>query len=333
VDVVPAIREHSRIAVDVANTRGGSDHPFQPFGRMHTGYARHGTSLGVDGRTCIARPHGGRATYFYTCLDAAFQVAAIALRRLLNRCYYSVSSVTLSWPTQGAGIELRSWLPRNGRHPRMFNSLFRLFLALTLVCAFAAVAAAQEQPAQDQSLGDLAKSQRQKKTSGKVIDDEQMAERHASHSAGAGAFPCDDACVAAVKTAVQQDSHLRMTDAQWQTALAAGRDEYAEDSEWSELLTAIRQQVCQRRVGAADPEKAKDLERRVAKKLLDDVREEMDIVSGAMQASANQAAIDRATDAARARAIKLQIIKVQAGRANQPACGQPAASAGTSQTN
>lgn len=221
----------------------------------------------------------------------------------------------------------------------MHKPFFRWIPALTLLCTCALAAAqtqsTENQPAQERSLGDVAKAQEHKKTPAKVIDDDEMNQRRANRGAAAGdsALVCDDACVAAVKTAVQQDPRLRMTDAQWRAALAGGEDEFAADSEWSDLLSELRQQICQRRAGAVDPDKAKALDRRVNKKLLDDVRDDLDMVSRAMQAGNTQAAVDQAADAARARAIKLQIVKVQAELAKQSACGAASPAAKGSQTN
>ncbi|MFZ1919799.1 MAG: hypothetical protein WAU58_19660 [Terriglobales bacterium] len=184
--------------------------------------------------------------------------------------------------------------------------------------------ASQDQPAQGQSLGDVAKAQRQKKAaSTKVIDDEEMAQRRAHRGNGDPALQCDDACVAAVKLAVQQDGRLQMTAEQWQTSLAAGEDELIQDDEWSQLFSDFRQQFCRRTSGGTvDPAKAGDLDRRVAKKLLDDAQKSMEVLGHAMQAGTSQAAINQAADAARAKAMKLYIIRVQVERAKQ-SCNAP----------
>src|ERR1700682_2294995 len=46
-DVVSAIGEHSLVTVDVANTGGGSDNPFQSFGGVQARNAGHSSSLAV----------------------------------------------------------------------------------------------------------------------------------------------------------------------------------------------------------------------------------------------------------------------------------------------
>jgi hypothetical protein len=211
----------------------------------------------------------------------------------------------------------------------MLNSSLRTILGLAILGAILSAAqaqgqptqaqASQDQPAQGQSLGDLAKAQRQKKAaSTKVIDDEEMAQRRAHRGTGDPALQCDDACVAAVKLAVQQDGRLQLSVEQWQTSLGAGEDELAQDDEWSQLFSEFRQQFCRRTGGGAvDPERARDLDRRVSKKLLDDAQKSMEALGRAMQAGTSQAAVNQAADAARAKAMKFYIIRVQVERAKQ----------------
>ncbi len=193
----------------------------------------------------------------------------------------------------------------------------RITLRLAILVALVGAAQAQDQSAQEQSLGDVARAQHPKKTSSKVIDDEEMAQRRARRGAGESALQCDADCEAAVKVAVQQDQNLKMSEEQLQTALATGENELAQDDEWSQLLSEIQQQICRNRAGTGDPAKAKDLDRRVAKKLLDDVQENMEIIKHMLDAPNDQAAINRAMDASRAKAVKQHIIKVQVDRAKR----------------
>src|SRR5271156_1980101 len=58
VDVIPAIGEHSRVAVDVANAGCGGNNAFQSLGCLQARYARHLRLLGL-----LADP---KATFFYT---------------------------------------------------------------------------------------------------------------------------------------------------------------------------------------------------------------------------------------------------------------------------
>ncbi len=199
----------------------------------------------------------------------------------------------------------------------MIKPSARITLRLAILVALVCAAQAQDQSAQDQSLGDVARAQHQKKTSGKVIDDEEMAQRRASRGAGESALQCDADCEAAVKVAVRQDQNLKMSEEQLQTALAAGENELAQDDEWSQLLSEIQQQICHNRAGTGDPVKAKDIDRRVAKKLLDDVRDNMEIIRHMLDAPDNQAAINQAMDASRAKAVEQHIIKVQVDRAKR----------------
>jgi hypothetical protein len=220
----------------------------------------------------------------------------------------------------------------------MQTTSLQTILGLAVVGALLSAAQAQDQPTQDQSaqgqsVADVARAQRQKKASTKVIDDEEMAQRRSHRGNGDPALQCDDACVAAVKLAVQQDGRLQMTAEQWQTSLAAGEDELAQDDEWSQLFSEFRQQFCRRTAGSAvDPEKTRDLDRRVSKKLLDDARQSMEVLSHTMEAGTTQAAINRATDAARAKAMKLYIIRVQIEHAKQ-SCNTPAPSAKAAPAN
>ena len=215
----------------------------------------------------------------------------------------------------------------------MQNFALRTILGAAILGAILSAAQAQDQPAQGQSsqgqsLGDVAKAQRQKKAaSTKVIDDEAMAQRRAHRGNGDPALQCDDACVTAVRLAVQHDGRLPLTAEQWQTSLAAGEDDLAQDDEWSQLFSEFRQQFCRRTSGGAvDPEKTRDLDRRVSKKLLDDAQKSMEVLGRAMQAGTSQAAVNQAADAARAKAIKFYIIRVQVERAKQ-SCNAPTPSA------
>jgi len=214
----------------------------------------------------------------------------------------------------------------------MLKSSARTALRLAILVALVCTAQAQEQSAQDQLLGDVARAQHQKKTSGKVIDDEEMARRHARRGAGESALQCDADCEAAVKVAVRQDQNLKMSEEHFQTALAAGEAELAQDDEWSQLLSEIQQQICRNKAGTADPVKAKDLDRRVAKKLLDDVQENMEIMRHMLDAPNDQAAINRAMAASLAKAVEQHIIKVQVDRAKQT-CSTSTSSTNTRATN
>lgn len=197
---------------------------------------------------------------------------------------------------------------------------------LALLATLACVAPAQDQSdqsSQSQSLGDVAKANRQKKASAKVIDDEEMAQRRVQRGAGNPALQCDAACAANVRIAIEKDPRLHMSDAEWQNALVDGQNELAQDADWSELFTEIQQNVCRRGTSAADPEKIKDLDRRVATKILDDVRETMNVARNAMQPNTSKTAETEALAAEHSKAVKLLIVKVQVDRAKS-ACLTPA---------
>ena len=167
----------------------------------------------------------------------------------------------------------------------------------------------------EQPLGNVARTQRQKKPAAKVIDDDDMAQRRSQRGLNEAAIQCDADCATAVKAAIQQDGQIHMTEEQWQRALPAGEDELATDDDWNQMLPEIQQQVCQNH--AIEPDKAKDLERRVNKKFVDDARDSMDAISHAMEAGSSQAAVNQAVDSARAKAIKMFIVKTLVERARK----------------
>jgi len=206
-------------------------------------------------------------------------------------------------------------------------SAFRAALPLAflaLVCA----AHAQDQPASDQSsqsqsLGDIAKANRQKKSAAKVIDEEDMSQRRLHRGAGNPALECDESCATAVRAGIEKDPRLHMTDAEWQTSFVDGQSDLTQDADWSQLFTEIQGNVCHRGTSAADPDKIKDLDRRVGQKIIDEVRETMTIARNAMQAGTSKAAQNEAIATERTKAVKLLIIKVQVERAKR-ACVTPA---------
>jgi hypothetical protein len=179
---------------------------------------------------------------------------------------------------------------------------------------------------QEQSLGDVARASHQNKSAGSVIDNEAMAANRANRSGNrGGAFTCDSGCLAAVKRGVQQQLGLGMTEEQWRDSLAAGEDLLAQDGEWASLLLEIQQRVCRQKSAPANPNSADDLDRRVAKKLIDEVREGLSEISHSMAEATNQAAQAQAVADARALAIKQWIIKVEVERAKSNCLSQPPA--------
>lgn len=62
------------------------------------------------------------------------------------------------------------------------NHSSRLKLVLTILLSFVSVLAAQAQSSDGQSLGDLARNQRDRKPAAKVIDDDEMVRRGFAHS-------------------------------------------------------------------------------------------------------------------------------------------------------
>jgi hypothetical protein len=142
------------------------------------------------------------------------------------------------------------------------NHSSRLKLVLTILFAFVSVLAAQAQSSDEQSLGDVARTKRQKKPAANVIDNEEMARRGLAHPS-AEAFDCNTECMAKAKALAYWD--FRNGTEQWQEAFAGAIADLAQD-DWGQRLFEIREEVC-RNPGDVDSKPLKSLEDEMFSKL------------------------------------------------------------------
>jgi hypothetical protein len=110
---------------------------------------------------------------------------------------------------------------------------------------------------------------------------------------------CDSACEAQVKVKSISAGRLKVTDAQWQAALASGRASLAHDPEWLQLIAEMKEVVCQR---ATDPEKFRDWNEREAKRTNEDIFNDGKIGNAIMPGDSPE------VNEARAKVAKIQII-------------------------
>jgi len=111
---------------------------------------------------------------------------------------------------------------------------------------------------------------------------------------------CDSACEAQVKVQSISAGRLKVTEAQWQAALASGRASLAHDPEWLKLIAEMKEVVCQR---ATDSEKFRDWNERESKKTNDDIFNDGKIGNAIMPGDSPE------VDDARAKVAKIQIVR------------------------
>ena len=142
----------------------------------------------------------------------------------------------------------------------MVNYSRRLNLVLAILFAIVAVSAVRAQSSDGQSLGDVARTQRQKKPAAKVIDDDEMSRRGLNHGSVSAPFDCDPDCVrhAKAETSYGNGAFRNATEQQWQESLAAAVADLAQ-GDWGQRLSEIREEVC-RNPGDVDAKRLKALE-------------------------------------------------------------------------
>lgn len=111
---------------------------------------------------------------------------------------------------------------------------------------------------------------------------------------------CDSACEAQVKVQSMSAGRLKVTETQWQAALASGRASLANDPEWLDLITEMKEVVCQR---ATDSEKFRDWNERESKKTNDDTYKDGKIGNAIMPGDSPE------VNEARAKVAKIQIVR------------------------
>jgi len=184
-----------------------------------------------------------------------------------------------------------------------------LALIVTLLFALALGQEASAQSSDDQPLGDVVRSQRQK-TKSKVIDEEEMMRRGLHHDADASGIDCDASCEVQVRVQAVQAGRLQVTDAQWQAAFAAGKAELARDNEMLDLLSDWKQAACQIQSHTEDRQKTGELMRHITKKLFDDAFYQNPESIGRATEPGDNPTVNRQ----RAIVVKIQLVRFMIGR-------------------
>jgi hypothetical protein len=121
----------------------------------------------------------------------------------------------------------------------------RLRLMLAILLTLVSVNVAQAQSSDGESLGDVARTQRQKKPAAKVIDDDEMTRRGLGHGSVKVPFECSGDCVLHAKadTSYGNGEFRNATEQQWQDAFAAALADLAQ-GDWAQRLSEIREEAC-----------------------------------------------------------------------------------------
>jgi hypothetical protein len=149
------------------------------------------------------------------------------------------------------------------------NHSSRLKLVLTILFAFISVMAAQAQSSDEPSLGDVVKTQPQKKPAAKVIDNDEMIRRGFDQASANVPFDCNTECMAKAKPLAYWNFR-NATDKQWQDAYAGAIADLSQ-GDWGQRLSEIRQEVCSNQ-GNEDSKKFKALEGDMFTKLRGETR-------------------------------------------------------------
>jgi hypothetical protein len=158
---------------------------------------------------------------------------------------------------------LKVWVLGLGEGNAMATSrCLKLVLAILLV--FVSALAVQAQSSDEQSLGSVARNQREKKTAAKVIDDDEMVRRGFAHSSAKVPFDCNTECMAKAKPLAYWNFR-NATERQWQDAFASAIADLSQD-DWGRRLSEIREEMC-RNPGDVDSKPLKALEEEMFSKL------------------------------------------------------------------
>jgi len=125
----------------------------------------------------------------------------------------------------------------------------------------------------------------------------------ANAGTGDGEFDCDAACEADVRSHAVSAGQMKVNEAQWQAAFAAGKAELAQDPEWLALIAEGKQMACQEIAHTADRQQVLDLNGRIGKRVEDDM------LAGANVGLASVAGDSPDIDAARIKVVKLHLIR------------------------
>jgi hypothetical protein len=179
----------------------------------------------------------------------------------------------------------------------------RLKLVLTILFAFVSVLAAPAQSSDEPSLGDVARTKRQKKAAANIIDNEEMARRGLAHPGEA--FDCNAECMAKAKALAYWD--FSNGPEKWQEAFAAAVADLSQD-DWGHRLSEIREKVCSD-PGNADSKPLKALELEMFSKLRLEGREKH--IDDTAAAHANNAAGAEALRQLRVQDLKTGILEAK----------------------
>jgi hypothetical protein len=141
--------------------------------------------------------------------------------------------------------------------------------------------------------------------------------RSQDHGISDADFDCDSSCEAQVKVQAMSAGRLQVTDAQWQAAFASGKNSLAHDAEWLELITEMKERVCQR---ATDRQKFRDWNERMSEKTNDDIFKDGKITNAALAGDSPE------VSEARAKVVEIQIVRYMYER-DRKSCPAPNPSA------
>jgi len=193
----------------------------------------------------------------------------------------------------------------------MRNRSTRSRLILLILCLPIFAVAACAQSVDEQSLGDVARSQRQKRAPSKVvIDEDEMARRGLNHGGG---LDCDSTCEAQVRVQSISAGRLQVTDAQWQAAFTSAKASLAHDAEWLNLIAEMKDVIC---LMATRSQKFTDWNERESKKSYDDFYKDGTIGNATLPGDSP------AVNEARAKVAKIQIVQYMYQR-DEKSCPAP----------
>jgi hypothetical protein len=115
-------------------------------------------------------------------------------------------------------------------------------LPLAILLFFVVRVAAQAQSSDNPSLGDVARTQRQKKPAANVIDNDEMVRRGFVNTSGNVRFECNLDCALKAKGLASYEFR-HATEKEWQDAFAAAVNDLGKD-DWGHRLAEIHEEIC-----------------------------------------------------------------------------------------
>jgi hypothetical protein len=197
-----------------------------------------------------------------------------------------------------------------------------LNLAVVMFFIVVSVMAAQAQSSDEQSLGDVARTQRSKNSGSTVIDEDEMVRRGFAHPAVKVPFDCDAECMKQAKPLAYWNFR-DATEKQWQDAFAVAIPELAQ-GDWGQRLSEIREVMC-RNPGDPDSTRLKTLEDEMFSKLRFETRSKN--IDEKALANPNDAAGAEALRQLRVEDLKTGILEAKV-QSIQQSCPSPAKAPG-----